>query len=175
MGDIRIPGTEDSYIYTIHTGPGVHPRNAHGPYLRTVGTGNRFKSPHIASRTVSFVLLQSQQMSSSLQLPLDSSSSDRVTCPAQLSDESFAKFVIELPLLDESRLSPALVACAAKLRAQFVDALSNAQTVLHAMRDAWIAWHHLPIASPGIVLCCFVRRVAQTLRQLVHLLLSLRR
>ena len=114
-------------------------------------------------------------MSSSLQLPLDSSSSDRVTCPAQLSDESFAKFVIELPLLDESRLSPALVACAAKLRAQFVDALSNVQTVLHAMRDAWIAWHHLPIASPGIVLCCFVRRVAQTLRQLVHLLLSLRR
>ena len=90
-------------------------------------------------------------MSSSLQLPLDSTSSDRVTCPAQLSDESFAKFVIELPLLDESRLSPALVACAAKLRAQFVDALSNAQTVLHAMRDAWIAWHHLPIASPGIV------------------------
>jgi hypothetical protein len=82
---------------------------------------------------------------------------------------------MELPLLDESRLSPALVACAAKLRAQFVDASSNVQTVLHAMRDAWIAWHHLPIASPGrrapivlccfvywfgIVLCCFVRRFA---------------
>ena len=93
-------------------------------------------------------------MSSSLQLPLDSSSFDRVTCPTQLSDESFAKFVIELPLLDENRLSPALVTCAAKLRAQFVDALSNAQTALHAMRDAWIAWHHLPIASPGIVFFC---------------------
>jgi hypothetical protein len=63
--------------------------------------------------------------------------------------------VIELPLLDESRLSPALVACAAKLRAQFVDASSKAQAVLHAMRDAWIAWHHLPIASPGIVLLQF--------------------
>ena len=95
-------------------------------------------------------------MASSPQLPPDSSSSDRVSCPPQLSDESFAKFVIELPLLDESRLSPALLARAAKLRAQFVDASSSVQTVLHAMRDTWIAWHHLPISSSGIQLYTIV-------------------
>ncbi len=124
-------------------------------------TSNR----HTLCRKQPFSLLHllPQQMSSSPQLPPDSSSSDRVSCPPQLSDESFAKFVIELPLLDESRLSPALVACAAKLRAQFADASSSAQTVLHAMRDAWIAWHHLPISSSGIqlticILLCYCVR-----------------
>ncbi len=101
-------------------------------------------------------LLLSQPMPSSPQLPPDSSSFDPVSFPPQLSDESFAKFMIELPLLDESRLSPSLVACAAKLRAQFADASSSAQTVLHAMRDAWIAWHRLPVSSPGIQLYCVI-------------------
>ncbi len=110
----------------------------------------------LVTRSDSPTLLLSEQMASSPQLPPDSSSSDRVSCPPQLSDEFFAKFVIELPLLDESRLSPALLACAAKLRAQFVDDSSSAQTVLHAMRDTWIAWHHLPISSSGIQLYTIV-------------------
>ncbi len=107
-------------------------------------------------------------MSSYPQPPPDSSSSDPVSYPPQLSDESLAKFLIELPQLDESRLSPVLVTRVAKLRAQFTDASFNAQTALHAMRDAWIAWHDPPIASSGIALRHFVRRVVETLWQLAH-------
>lgn len=59
--------------------------------------------------------------------------------------------MLDLPLLDEDRLSPELAACAAKLRSQFTHAASNAQTVLRAVRDAWIAWHSLPIISPVAV------------------------
>jgi hypothetical protein len=125
--------------------------------LKEIASNHRASHPEKSA----LFSMHSQQTHSSLQLPLDSSCYDRVTCPPQLSDESFAKFVIELPLLDESRLSPELVACAAKIRAKFVDASSNAQIVLQAMRDAWIAWNHLPVASPGTVLCYFVCRVAQ--------------
>ena len=93
--------------------------------------------------------LHSQQMSSSPQPPFP----EQVSCPPQLSEQSIAQFMLDLPLLDEHRLSPELAACAAKLRSQFTHAASNAQTVLRAVRDAWIAWHSLPIISPGIAFC----------------------
>jgi hypothetical protein len=93
--------------------------------------------------------LYSQQMSSSPQPPF----SEQVSCPPQLSEQSIAQFMLDLPLLDEHRLSPELAARAAKLRSQFTHAASNAQTELHAVRDAWIAWHSLPIISPGIAFC----------------------
>ena len=93
--------------------------------------------------------LHSHQMSSSPQPPFP----EQVSCPPQLSEQSIAQFMLDLPLLDEHRLSPELAACAAKLRSQFTHAASNAQTVLRAVRDAWIAWHSLPIISPGIAFC----------------------
>ena len=93
--------------------------------------------------------LHSQQMSSSPQPPFP----EQVSCPPPLSEQSIAQFMLDLPLLDEDRLSPELAACAAKLRSQFTHAASNAQTVLRAVRDAWIAWHSLPIISPGIAFC----------------------
>jgi hypothetical protein len=85
--------------------------------------------------------------------PLPPPFPDQVSLPPQLSEQSVAQFVLDLPLLDEDRLSPELAACAAKLRSQFTHAASNAQTVLRAVRDAWIAWHSLPIISPGIAFC----------------------
>ena len=84
---------------------------------------------------------------------------EQVSCPPHLSEQSIAQFLLDLPLLDEERLSPELAACAAKLRSQFAHASSNAQTVLRAVRDAWIAWHSLPIISPGIAFCYIVCRV----------------
>jgi len=57
--------------------------------------------------------------------------------------------MLDLPLLDEHRLSPELTACAAELRSQFTHAASNIQTALRAVRNAWIAWHSLPIISPS--------------------------
>jgi hypothetical protein len=93
--------------------------------------------------------LYSRQMSSSPQPPFP----EHVSCPPQLSEQSIAQFPLNLPLLDEDRLSPELAASAAKLRSQFTIASSNAQTLLRSVRDAWIAWHSLPIISensPGI-------------------------
>ncbi len=69
------------------------------------------------------------------------------SCPSQLSEDAIFKLALELPLLDASRMSPMLATHAAKLRSQFVDASSNAQILLRAMREAWLAWHHLPIVS----------------------------
>ena len=94
-------------------------------------------------------------MSSSPQPPFP----EQVSCPPQLSEQSIAQFMLDLPLLDEHRLSPELAACAAKLRSQFTHAASNAQTVLRAVRDAWIAWHSLPIISPGIAFCYTVTAI----------------
>jgi hypothetical protein len=89
--------------------------------------------------------LNSQQMLSPPQPPF----SEQVSCPPQLSEQSIAQFMLDLPLLDEHRLPPELTACAAKLRSQFTHAASNIQTALRAVRNAWIAWHSLPIISPS--------------------------
>jgi hypothetical protein len=70
--------------------------------------------------------------------------------PPQLSEQSIAQFMLELPLLDEDRLSPAQIACAANIRSQFALSLSNAQACVRAMRNSWIAWHALPIISSKI-------------------------
>ena len=72
----------------------------------------------------------------------------QVSLPRQLSEECVAQFMLDLPLLHEDQLSPALLACAAKLRSQFTDASSKAQTGIRDMREAWIAWHALPVISP---------------------------
>jgi hypothetical protein len=84
---------------------------------------------------------------------------DQVSLPPQLSEQSVAQFMLDLPLLDEDRLSPALAACAANLRSQFTDAASKAQTGIRAMRDAWIMWHALPVISTGIAFCFTVCRI----------------
>ena len=107
--------------------------------------------------------LHSQQMSSSPQPPFP----EQVSCPPQLSEQSIAQFMLDLPLLDEHRLSPELAACAAKLRSQFTHAASNAQTVLRAVRDAWIAWHSLPIISPGIAFC-YSNSIIHNIMSLTH-------
>ena len=65
--------------------------------------------------------------------------------PLQLLEESIAQFMSDLPLLDEGRLSPSVVARAAKLRSQFTDVSSQVLAGLHTMRDVWIDWHSLPI------------------------------
>jgi len=96
-------------------------------------------------------------MSSSPQPPFP----EQVSCPPQLSEQSIAQFMLDLPLLDEDRLSPELAACAAKLRSQFTHAASNAQTDLRAVRDAWIAWHSLPIISPVVVATSAAARLSQ--------------
>ena len=83
----------------------------------------------------------------------------QVSLPRQLSEESVAQFMLDLPLLHEDRLSPALLECAAKLRSQFTDASSKAQTGIRDMREAWIAWHALPVISSGIAFCYIVCRV----------------
>ncbi len=85
---------------------------------------------------------------------------DEVSLPSQLSEQSVAQFVLDLPFLDEDRLSPALAACAANLRSQFADAASKAQTGIRAMRDAWIAWHtSLPVIYSGIPFDYIVCRI----------------
>lgn len=64
--------------------------------------------------------------------------------------------MLNLPPLDEGRLSPELAASATKLRSQFTLASSNVQILLRSVRDAWIAWHSLPVIfenSPGIGFC----------------------
>ena len=83
----------------------------------------------------------------------------QVPLPRQLSEEYVAQFMIDLPLLHEDHLSPALLQCAAKLRSQFTDASSKAQTGIRDMREAWIAWHALPVISSGIAFYCIVSRV----------------
>ncbi len=102
-------------------------------------------------------------MSSSPQPPFP----EQVSCPPQLSEQSIAQFMLDLPLLDEDRLSPELAACAATLRSQFTHAASNAQTVLRAVRDAWIAWHSLPIISPGIAFC-YSNSIIHNIMSLTH-------
>ena len=82
-----------------------------------------------------------------------------MSLPRQLSEEYVAQFMLDLPLLHEDHLSPALLQCAAKLRSQFTDASSKAQTGIRDMREAWIAWHALPVISSGIAFCCIVSRV----------------
>ena len=73
----------------------------------------------------------------------------RASCPSQLSEEAIASFSPELPPLDESRTTPAVAAIAVQLRMRFTSASSNAQTLMHAMREAWMQWHLLPVIPSG--------------------------
>jgi hypothetical protein len=72
-------------------------------------------------------------------------------CPSQLSPHTIASFALDLPPLDESRMSPAAVSAAASLRFAFAKASSEAQVALHSMREAWEQWHRYPIAPSGIL------------------------
>jgi hypothetical protein len=69
-------------------------------------------------------------------------------CPPQLSEEAIASIPLELPPLDESRISPAVVSAAETLRMQYAICSSKAQSALLFLRKAWMHWHELPMA-PG--------------------------
>jgi hypothetical protein len=101
------------------------------------------------SQSASFVISISfafQQMSSPPQSPA------RASCPFQLSENSIASFSLELPPLDESRLSPTLAASSAQVRKRFMSAASDAQSLMHSMREAWMQWHLLPVIPQGELL-----------------------
>ena len=107
------------------------------------------------SQSASFVFSKSfafQQMSSPPQSPA------RASCPFQLSEHSIASFTLELPPLDESRLSPALAAISAQVRIRFMSAASDAQSLMHSMREAWMQWHLLPVIPQGELLVSVLLR-----------------
>ena len=74
------------------------------------------------------------------------------TCPPQLSEEAIASIPLELPPLDESRMSPAVISAAGILRMEYAIYSSRAQSDLLSLRKAWLRWHELPMAPapPGI-------------------------
>ena len=107
------------------------------------------------SQSASFVFSKSfafQQMSSPPQSPA------RASCPFQLSEHSIASFTLELPPLDESRLSPALAAISDQVRIRFMSAASDAQSLMHSMREAWMQWHLLPVIPQGELLVSVLLR-----------------
>ncbi len=67
-------------------------------------------------------------------------------CPSQLSEEAIASIPLELPPLDESRMSPAVVSAAEILRMEYAISSSQAKSALLALRKAWLRWHQLPVA-----------------------------
>jgi hypothetical protein len=73
-------------------------------------------------------------------------------CPPQLSEDAIASFPFELPPLDESRMSPAVVSAAEILRMEYAISSSQAKSALLSLRNAWLHWHQLPVAPapPGI-------------------------
>ena len=73
-------------------------------------------------------------------------------CPPQLSEEAIASIPLELPPLDESRMSPAVVSAAEILRVEYAISSSQAHSALLSLRKAWLRWHQLPMAPglPGI-------------------------
>ena len=77
------------------------------------------------------------------------------TCPPQLSEEAIASIPLELPPLDESRMSPAVISAAKILRMEYAIYSSRAQSDLLSLRKAWLRWHELPMAPgpPGIQFC----------------------
>jgi hypothetical protein len=76
------------------------------------------------------------------------------SCPPQLSEEAIASIPLELPPLDESRMSPAVVSAAEILRVEYAISSSQAHSALLSLRKAWLRWHQLPMAPgsplPGI-------------------------
>jgi hypothetical protein len=73
-------------------------------------------------------------------------------CPPQLTEEAIASIPLELPPLDESRMSPAVVSAAEILRMEYAISSSQAKSSLLSLRKAWLRWHQLPMAPglPGI-------------------------
>jgi hypothetical protein len=70
-------------------------------------------------------------------------------CPPQLSEEGIASILLELPPLDQSRMSPADVSAAELLRMEYDVISSQARSSLLSMRKVWMRWHQLPVAIPG--------------------------
>ena len=79
------------------------------------------------------------------------------TCPPQLSEEAIASIPLELPPLDESRMSPAVISAAKILRMEYAIYSSRAQSDLLSLRKAWLRWHELGLSmapgSSGIHFC----------------------
>jgi hypothetical protein len=73
-------------------------------------------------------------------------------CPPQLTEEAIASIPLELPPLDESCMSPAVVSAAEILRMEYAISSSQAKSSLLSLRKAWLRWHQLPMAPglPGI-------------------------
>ena len=72
-------------------------------------------------------------------------------CPPQLTEEAIASIPLELPPLDESRMSPAVVSAAEILRMEYAIASSKAQSSLLSLRKAWLRWHQLGLPmAPGL-------------------------
>ena len=73
----------------------------------------------------------------------------RALCPPQLSEEAIASIPLQLPPLDQSRMSPAVVSAAELLSMEYAITSSQARSSLLSMREAWMRWHQLPVAPPG--------------------------
>jgi hypothetical protein len=73
----------------------------------------------------------------------------RAPCPPQLSEETIASIPLELPPLDQSRMSPAVVSAAELLRVEYAITSSQTRSSLLSMRKTWMRWHQLPVAPPG--------------------------
>jgi hypothetical protein len=69
-------------------------------------------------------------------------------CPPQLSEEAIASIPLELPPLDDSRMSPAVMLAAEQVRKAYAISSSQAQRSLLSLRNSWMRWHQLPLA-PG--------------------------
>ena len=72
------------------------------------------------------------------------------TCPPQLSEEAIASIPLELPPLDESRMSAAAVSAAASLRLNYAISSSHVQSGILSLRKAWLQWHLLHMMPAGI-------------------------
>ncbi len=150
----RVLGARCASTTLLHT----HSEVTKTPSKRSAGHMQTSLSDKLTRLDLRISCIRSEiEMSSSF--PSQPHLPHQLSLPRQLSEECVAQFMLDLPLLHEDRLSPALLECAAKLRSQFTDASSKAQTGIRDMREAWIAWHALPVISSGIVFCCIVSQV----------------
>lgn len=87
--------------------------------------------------------------SAGIEYPAPQRHGPRALCPPQLSEEAIASIPLQLPPLDQSRMSPAVVSAAELLSMEYAITSSQARSSLLAMREAWMRWHQLPVAPPG--------------------------
>ena len=93
--------------------------------------------------------IDNSMTSAGIEYPAPQRHEPRALCPPQLSEEAIASIPLQLPPLDQSRMSPAVVSAAELLSMEYAITSSQARSSLLAMREAWMRWNQLPVAPPG--------------------------